>query len=287
MSVHLDVGKAIECNFVSTRPDVETATTDSSATWDMKPATTIRSCPHCGQPMLYPTQISERVGEKTYKRTGYTGTTFRPYVKNDGSDNIEARYRPERKFNVCGMCAAQHWGDEYLEDDSMDGNEFRDQLAALATMGNGARMDLLDAMKRGEIPTEKPATAPKRRKANRKTSRRNTRSKLPPMTATQATTFDRISVANATAVDAALSCGCVPYETVFTFRRWKAQGMSVVKGEKAIKIPVVKDVESTDADTGEVTKSKRVFGTAAVFCKCQVKPIGEKSQTRSQSEVAA
>jgi hypothetical protein len=230
--------------------------------------------------MLYPTQVEER--EKVpYRQTGWVGENW--------LDPETHKYKTpiRRQFQVCGLCAAGHWADEYEGDDSMNGDELREQLSALATMESGARLDLLDAMRKGEIPIETPTAAPKRRKAGKRKSRRNTRPKLPPMTVTQATTFTSYSVANATIVDMALSCGCVPYETVFTFRRWKAQGMSVMKGEKAIRIPVVKDVESTDADTGEITKSKRVFGTAAVFCKCQVKPIGEKSQTPSQSEVAA
>ena len=64
--------------------------------------------------------------------------------------------------------------------------------------------------------------------------------KAPPMTKAEATHFDRYSVANAVSVKTSLECGCEPYQDVFTYRRWKAQGFQVSRGQKAIKLPQVR-----------------------------------------------
>jgi|TARA_Y100000310_G_scaffold42913_1_gene40079 hypothetical protein len=90
------------------------------------------------------------------------------------------------------------------------------------------------------------------------------------MTFTEAVHFDRFSISNAVAVKSLLQCGCEPYEDVYTYRRWKAQGFQVVKGEKAIRIPQVRTVDREDPDTGEISQ-RRLFHTAAVFCRHQVK----------------
>ena len=89
------------------------------------------------------------------------------------------------------------------------------------------------------------------------------------MTAGEARTFDRYSVANAVQVKRSLECGCQPYQDVFTYRRWQGQGFQVQRGEKAIKLPTIQQVEHQDQDTGEVTLRK-LFGTASVFCRHQV-----------------
>lgn len=98
-----------------------------------------------------------------------------------------------------------------------------------------------------------------------------TTEKRPAMTATEAKSFNRVSLANMVAVRRALKCGCQPYRDVFTFWRWKAQGFSVRKGEKSIHIPVVINTpESEDADTGEIKHGARLLWTGHVFCRCQV-----------------
>ncbi len=84
--------------------------------------------------------------------------------------------------------------------------------------------------------------------------------------------FDRYSVANAVAVKQALPCGCEPYRDVFTYRRWKAQGFQVQRGERAIRLPLVYSREATDPETGE-TRSERRLGRSAVFCRHQVKRV--------------
>ena len=92
------------------------------------------------------------------------------------------------------------------------------------------------------------------------------------MTHEQAINFDHYSQANAMLVKSALTCGCKPYEDVFTYNRWKAQGFFVKRGEHALKLPVIKHaVKSTQNDTGEITTvDYKIFGKSAVFCRHQV-----------------
>ena len=118
-----------------------------------------------------------------------------------------------------------------------------------------------------------PATKAKSRKT-KKTATKATTPKVikPTMTATQATTFDSYSVGNAAYLDSILACGCAPYVDIFTFKRWIAQGLVVRKGQKAIKVPVLKST-TTDEETQEV---KKLFTTASLFCRHQVKPIAAK-----------
>jgi hypothetical protein len=96
----------------------------------------------------------------------------------------------------------------------------------------------------------------------------------PTFTPDTARHFDRYSVANAVAVKEALPCGCEPYVDVFTYRRWKAQGFQVQKGEKAIRLPLIYQRTETDPETGKETTTRRT-GRSAVFCRCQVRPIRE------------
>jgi len=84
--------------------------------------------------------------------------------------------------------------------------------------------------------------------------------------------FDRFSVANAVAVKQALPCGCEPYRDVFTYRRWKAQGYQVQRGERAIRLPLIYSRSETDPETGEQVATRRM-GRSAVFCRHQVKRI--------------
>lgn len=96
--------------------------------------------------------------------------------------------------------------------------------------------------------------------------------KPPAMTPDQARSFDRVSVGNATLVLTVLKCGCHPYEDVFTYKRWQAQGFQVQRGEKAISLPLVKEIVEED-EGGETIEQRRILGHSWVFCRCQVKPI--------------
>ena len=93
-----------------------------------------------------------------------------------------------------------------------------------------------------------------------------------PMSADEARSFQTYSLANAVTVKEALPCGCEPYVDVFTYRRWKAQGFQVQRGEKAIRLPLIYQRTEKDPDTGEEATRRRM-GRSAVFCRCQVKPI--------------
>jgi len=92
------------------------------------------------------------------------------------------------------------------------------------------------------------------------------------MSAADARQFNTQSIANTIAVESALNCGCQAYRDVFTYNRWKAQGFQVQRGEKAVRLPLVREVSREDPNTGEVT-TRRILGRSAVFCRCQVKPI--------------
>jgi antirestriction protein ArdC len=82
-----------------------------------------------------------------------------------------------------------------------------------------------------------------------------------PMTAAEAATFDRLSPANYATLAAAAhahGCACVPYVDFFTFRRWRALGRHVRRGEHGIALPLVMGPEETE--TGE-TRTRPRFGT--------------------------
>jgi len=96
-----------------------------------------------------------------------------------------------------------------------------------------------------------------------------------PMTAEDATTFESYSEFNAqTLMDAAEArgCECQPYVDWFTYKRWKAQGMQVQKGEHGVKITTfVERFSKTEKDKNGRPKSYRVPRNTSVFCRCQVK----------------
>lgn len=105
------------------------------------------------------------------------------------------------------------------------------------------------------------------------------------MTATEATTFDTYSVANAARVKAALPCGCEPYRDVFTYRRWLAQGQQVQRGQHAVKLPVIIAVEREN-DDGEIATA-RLLRTGAVFCRHQVAPVNAPHPTPTPAAASA
>ena len=99
------------------------------------------------------------------------------------------------------------------------------------------------------------------------------------MTPEQARTFSRVSEANYLAVKMALTCTCEPYQDTFTFGRWIAQGYCVCKGQHGHKIAVkypsaTEVVETEDGElVAEHASSSAKWGTAVVFCRCQVTPL--------------
>lgn len=97
------------------------------------------------------------------------------------------------------------------------------------------------------------------------------------VTAQQATQFSRYSSQNAATVHASLQCGCNPYQDVFTYNRWLAQGCQVMRGEHGIHLPVIIEKEQT-TDDGQIEKRKIHTG-AVVFCRHQVKAINSQTTT--------
>ena len=94
----------------------------------------------------------------------------------------------------------------------------------------------------------------------------------PALTAAQAQTFSHKSAKNAAFLQAAAAvrgCTCRPYQDWFTYRRWKAQGYQVQKGEKSTRIPVIVSKTETDPKTGQ-EKHVSFKRTSCVFCRCQV-----------------
>lgn len=117
-------------------------------------------------------------------------------------------------------------------------------------------------------------------KAATRTARRQPRHKRerPAMTAEEAQSFSTFSITNAMIVAESFPCGCEPYEDVFTFNRWLAQGFAVQKGQKATKITVWVDARPTDRDgdgddsPSDTRPAKRPI-TSNVFCRHQVAEV--------------
>jgi hypothetical protein len=103
------------------------------------------------------------------------------------------------------------------------------------------------------------------------------RTKRPPMSARQATMFDRFSVGNAVMAESALDCGCKAYVDIYTYNRWKAQEMQVIKGQKSVHLPLVRITEREDKETGEI-RQRRMLTSSAVFCRHQVEPMTDKAK---------
>jgi len=95
------------------------------------------------------------------------------------------------------------------------------------------------------------------------------------MTAQDATHFENghslTSAMVLTAAAEARGCSCIPYTDWFTYKRWKAQGFQVQKGEHGIKLTVY--IPNKPDEDGESTGTHPWYST--VFCRHQVKPIQE------------
>jgi len=104
----------------------------------------------------------------------------------------------------------------------------------------------------------------------------------PRMTPDEARSFAGVSTASCMAVAAALAarehpCTCEPYEDVFTLPRWNAQGYTIRKGSKSIRIAcwIPTEASARELDTaeeaGEDAPAPRLRPwTAHLFCRCQV-----------------
>lgn len=94
------------------------------------------------------------------------------------------------------------------------------------------------------------------------------------MTETEARTFDRgVSVASIVAAEHPRECDCEAYIDIFTFRRWKAQGFVVRKGQHGTKCTTWIAVQKRDITTGESTPNGTRPKRYTVFCRCQVNKV--------------
>lgn len=92
------------------------------------------------------------------------------------------------------------------------------------------------------------------------------------MTADDARQFDHFSVHNAVQAEMACAEGsCHAYTDIFTFRRWRAQGFIVRKGEKGTTVTTWVPVP-TQNDTDETTVRRRPK-RAVLFCRHQVERL--------------
>lgn len=92
------------------------------------------------------------------------------------------------------------------------------------------------------------------------------------MSADDARQFPHFSVHNA--VQAEMACpaqSCRAYTDILTFRRWRALGFAVRKGEKGTTITTWIPVTRTEEE-GEQTTTKRRPKRAVLFCRHQVDP---------------
>ncbi len=95
------------------------------------------------------------------------------------------------------------------------------------------------------------------------------------MTASEATSFERVSQGSMIDCLNHYKCGCKPYEDIFTFNRWLAQGYVVKRGERAYTLPLIKMVEVKD-DDGALVDWFKMPARSSVFCRCQVAPLKNK-----------
>ncbi len=93
------------------------------------------------------------------------------------------------------------------------------------------------------------------------------------MTADDARRFEHFSVHNA--VQAEMACvesGCRAYVDIFTFRRWRAQGFVVRKGEKGTTVTTWVPIRAkTEGEDG--ANVRRRPKRAVLFCRHQVHSI--------------
>jgi len=104
------------------------------------------------------------------------------------------------------------------------------------------------------------------------------------LTPDDARSFDGYSVANAIAVRQALSergCSCEPYEDVFTFNRWRAQGRIVRRGQHGIALRVYVTAMRGGEDADGVIDEPRAYRipkTSHVFCRCQTDELAPRER---------
>lgn len=97
------------------------------------------------------------------------------------------------------------------------------------------------------------------------------------MTTIEATKFEQRSTTSYKIARACRQeCDCEPYRDMYTYRRWQAQGFQVRRGEKAIRLPLVKYIARKEEESEEAVEVK-ILGQSYVFCRCQVGNNGNGS----------
>jgi len=94
------------------------------------------------------------------------------------------------------------------------------------------------------------------------------------MTVEDARNFEHFSVHNA--VQAEMACTeqtCRAYIDIFTFRRWRAQGLVVRKGEKGTTITTWIADARAKANADDTQASRQRPKRAVLFCRHQVEAI--------------
>lgn len=192
----------------------------------------MKTCADCDRPIAHDPQRIETHTPVPLKQNGYVGDTFVPWDKTHKSwPKITAR-------TVCGLC--------YVSDYARtmpDGPEREEIMLQMDALLLQVAKD--EAAARTATPKRSPAKGkrPKPTRHQRNGARRNGHA----LTSANAANFDSISEANATVVDAALTCACQPYLDVLTYDRWRALGRQVRHGQHGI----------------------RINRGPTVFCKCQ------------------
>lgn len=88
------------------------------------------------------------------------------------------------------------------------------------------------------------------------------------ITPDNATRFEHRSATNAMIAESR-NCECKAYEDIFTYKRWKALGYQVRKGEKGTKLETYAPIVKKDDNGEKVVVGKRPW-ISTVFCRCQV-----------------
>ena len=102
------------------------------------------------------------------------------------------------------------------------------------------------------------------------------------MSAEEARTFQHYSVHNAVQAQQACSEGlCEAYRDIFTYRRWRAQGYQVQRGEKGT--PVTTWITTTRMDENGDPVTFRHAKRTVLFCRHQVAHTEQNSENKRET----
>lgn len=188
----------------------------------------MKKCQECGRETSQ--GLSIEVGTPIpYRMNGWVGNNFIPYEDKYKGVKLEKRH-------LCGICYGLYMLEQ--EGSAVTNDELREALLAMARK-EGAPVEVpnLPAPQGGNGKSTPPSSS----------SIKRNRASVKRMSADEARYFNSFSHANVTLLMSMLKCRCQPYDDVFTFKRWLAQGLAVQKGQHGYKLQ-----------------------TSHVFCRCQV-----------------